>query len=122
MTTVAKVLQWPFTVVWPFARVKSRAMKIAQEIDEVGYLRKTYFKQHIGFARLIVRNSDGKRSWCFDIQHKVHFRGRFGKVPDLEHAEYIRFRYTRDPLYGGNPYQFASYLAITDTLDVSSGK
>lgn len=91
----------------------AKAKRTAHQIGQVDNLRIVYYKQHIGFVRLVVETDVwNQSSWCIDLDHITHFRGRFESVPKFEKAESIRFKALDEPIFGANPTMFASYLVV----------
>ena len=128
--TVAQIRQWFYVipllsietvqekwrVILPLISRKAaiaRAKKVAEEIGQAGDLDITYYKQHIGFIRLFVESRGrNPRGWCINLRHCVHFRGRLTSVPDMENAQYIRLKFHKTPLFGGDPTTASDYLEI----------
>lgn len=113
--SIARILQWPIRL--PLQKnkrlsKKDQAKKTAEEIEELGEIKITYFSQHIGYVNLGVESKDGKTKLWVRITHSVHFRGRFTKVPKLESATHIKFKARKRPLMYGDREEFSSYLEI----------
>lgn len=90
------------------------ANNIARFIGKAGELGIERAEQRIGYVRLWVthRGWTENTTWCLDIQHSVHFRGRWTKVPDLLNVDRITFDFQPRVPESADPTEISSYLTI----------
>jgi len=119
VATLAKVLQWPFTSVWPllFFR-KKRAKELARSLDVslVGKLRIKKVDQrpnwltghNVGYVSLLIGSQWVRIRPC-------HFGGYNASVFDFSQLRLIEFEYHPGGVRGiveTHPYDPSSYLTI----------
>lgn len=109
--TIAEVLQWPFTFVWPLLFSKrEKAREIARQFTEAGELRILTTEQRVGFVRLWVISTAGKR-WWINIR-PIHSPGLSAPVFDFKYVKYIEFEYCPEGVTTRHPSDPSSYATV----------